>query len=134
MEGALWPSKLIADVLQENGLGSSVWPCIERIQPLRRSSKSAPEHRPNVQEHYETLQVTSDLLHPLEITLVDDVLTKGTTTYACFLRLKERFPDSIIRVFAMFRTLGLVGEIDVVVEPTVGKITHFASGKVYRDP
>jgi predicted amidophosphoribosyltransferase len=49
----------------------------------------------------ESLAVTNQLLGPLQITLVDDVLTMGRTAFACALRLHEAFPGAEIRIFAM---------------------------------
>lgn len=71
---------------------------------------------------------------PSTITLVDDVLTMGRTTYACAQRVHEAFPEAEIRLFALIRTLGLVDDIATIVDPTIGKITGYSSGRTFRDP
>lgn len=81
-----------------------------------------------------SMQVNADMLAPVQITLVDDVLTKGSTTVACADLLQERFPDATIRIFAMMRTQGFVDDIEKIVDPSVGTIIGHASGKPFRDP
>lgn len=134
-EGALWPAKVIADVLQGAGLGGDVLPCIVRVTAVRKSSSSPANERPLVHEHYDSLVVEQELTRPAQITLVDDVLTMGRTMFACALRLHEVYPHAEIRAFAMVRTLGFVRDIDRIVEPAAGTITYYqSSGKTYREP
>ena len=80
------------------------------------------------------MQVNADMLAPDQITLVDDVLTKGSTTVACANLLQERFPGATIRIFAMMRTQGFVDDIEKIVDPSVGTIIGHASGRPFRDP
>ena len=91
-DGALWPAKVIADILAASGLGAGVLPCIDRVTAVRKSSSSPAKERPSVAEHYDSLGVQADLMPPVQITLVDDVLTQGRTAIACALRLLEAFP------------------------------------------
>lgn len=133
-EDALWPSKVIADVLLQAGYGASVTPLIQRISPVQKSAFAAAGHRPLVPEHKASLQVQTDLLHPEQITLIDDVLTKGATTAACAELLQEAFPEATIRIFAVMRTLGFEPEIETVFDPVVGTIIRHPSGLTYRDP
>lgn len=133
-EGALWPSKVIADVLAENGYGGEVRPLIERVSAVRKSSTAPAAERPLIPEHMASMQVSADMLAPDQITLVDDVLTKGSTTVACANLLQDRFPDATIRIFAMMRTQGFVDDIERIVDPSVGTIIGHDSGKPYRDP
>lgn len=134
-DGALWPAKVIADVLLEAGLGGDVLPCIERVTAVRKSSSSPANERPLVHEHYDSLGVVEELMRPAQITFVDDVLTMGRTMFACALRVHEVYPDAEIRAFAMVRTLGLVPDIDTIVDPATGTITYYQmSGKTHREP
>lgn len=133
-EGALWPSRVIAQVLVDHGYGGEVAPLIERISAVRKSSSSPAAERPLISEHRDSLVVRRDLISPEQITLVDDVLTMGRTTFACASLLQESFPDAEIRVFAMMRTQGLVPDIDALFDPSVGTVTGYASGKSFRDP
>lgn len=133
-EGALWPSRVIADLLVEGGFGGEVLPCIERITAVQRSASAKPEDRPLWTTHYESLQVEGGLLAPAQITLVDDVLTLGRTTYACAQRIREAFPQAELRIFAMMRTQGFLPDIEALVDPSTGTITGYPSGKTHRDP
>lgn len=90
--GALWPAKVIADVLYKAGLGSDVLPCISRVTAVRKSSTSPASERPLVHEHYDSLSVKEGLMQPAQITLVDDVLTMGRTMFACALRIHDVYP------------------------------------------
>ncbi len=129
-DGALWPSLVIAEFLQRNGYGHEVLLCIKRKTAVRKSSSSASGNRPEVSEHYESLEIEQQLLVPDEITLIDDVLTQGRTTIACALRLEEVFPMTKIRIFAMMRTQGFKDDIDEMVEPICNIINYYEpSGK-----
>ena len=68
------------------------------------------------------------------VLLVDDVLTKGSTTMACANLLQKSFPAATIRIFAMIRTQGLVDDIEKIVDPSIGTIIGHDSGKPYRNP
>jgi hypothetical protein len=85
-------------------------------------------------QHYETIAVQAHLIQPARLTLVDDVLTMGRTSYACMMRLQESFPNAEIRVFAVIRTQGFIPNVEVIVEPAIGTITGYPSGKTMRDP
>lgn len=133
-DGALWPAKVIADILAAAGLGASVLPCVHRLTAVRKSSSSPAKDRPSVTEHYESLGLTAQLIRPAQITLVDDVLTQGRTMVACALRLAEEFPDAEIRCFAMIRTQGFVENFEKIVDPSAGVIRYYDSGKTFREP
>ncbi|MER3355868.1 MAG: hypothetical protein RLQ73_18125 [Hoeflea sp. D1-CHI-28] len=133
-EDALWPSKVIADILCAAGYGARVETLITRISPVQKSAFAAARERPLVHTHIESLRVRFDLLQPEQITLVDDVLTKGATTAACAELLHEEYPNATIRIFAVMRTLGFVDEIETVFDPCVGRIVSHASGNPYREP
>ena len=133
-EGALWPAKVIAEVLAEGGYGREVLPLLERVIAVQKSSSSPAKERPLTHEHVESLRVRQDLLEPTSITLVDDVLTMGRTTYACATLLQQSLPRAEIRIFAMIRTQGMIEDIDVIFDPSVGTIVGYPSGKTFRDP
>ena len=134
LENALWPAKVIADVLASNGYGKEVRALIERTVAVRKSSTSPAAQRPLIPKHMMSMQVHVDMFQPDTITLVDDVLTKGSTTVACANLLQERLPAATIRIFAMIRTQGLIDEIEEIVDPSVGRIIGHDSGKPYREP
>ncbi len=47
---------------------------------------------------------------------------------------QEAMPNTEIRIFAMIRTQGMVEDIETVLDPSVGTITGYLSGKSFRDP
>ncbi|QFS85192.1 hypothetical protein [Roseivivax sp. THAF197b] len=71
---------------------------------------------------------------PDKITIVDDVLTMGRTSFTCAELLRAVCPDAEIRIFAMIRTQGLQDDIDQIVDPATGVIVGYPSGKTHRDP
>ncbi len=132
-KNALWPAKVIADVLVSNGYGCEARAIIERISPLPKSSTVPGHERPLIHEHKKSLKLNADMFELDEITLVDDVITKGSTIVASADLLAEHFIGAKIRVFAMFRTLGFQTEIEKVVDPFVGTIIGYESRKSFRE-
>ncbi len=133
-KNALWPAKVIADVLVSNGYGREMRTLIKRTVAVPKSSASPAAARPLIPKHMDSKQVHADLFQLNTITLVDDVLTKGATTVACANLLQAQFPAAKIRIFAMIRTQGLIEKIEKIVDPSVGKIIGHNSGKSYREP
>lgn len=133
-EGALWPSRAICEVLALHGFGREVELLLARTHAVRKSSASPAAERPLWHEHFESISVSATLLRPARITLIDDVLTMGRTSYACAERLKEAFPETEIRTFAMIRTQGFLPEIERILDPSTGIVSGYASGKTHRDP
>lgn len=135
-EGALWPSKVIADFLLKEGWGKEVYPCIRRITAVdKSSSRYSADTRLSVLEHYQSLGIHPELLIPKEITLIDDILTQGRTAYACAQKLHDAFPEAVIRLFVMVRTQGLIPDVEQIIDPCTGEITYNTStGKTTRTP
>jgi hypothetical protein len=74
------------------------------------------------------MYATKGLFVPTKITLVDDVLTRGRTSYAAARRVHEAFPEAEIRLFAIIRTQGLIPDINALVDPSVGRIVLVHNG------
>ncbi|MEK6607339.1 MAG: hypothetical protein AABZ30_06740 [Myxococcota bacterium] len=130
--GSLWPPARLCDALVAEGLGRVVVPCLDRTAPMRRSAGSPPGTRPSPLEHERSMQVTDrvTLADAPAITLVDDVVTKGSQLLSAASLVHDAFPRAVIRGFAFVRTLGLVTDIARVIEPCVGTIRLVGSGAV----
>ena len=133
-EGALWPAKVICDVLHEHGFGQEVQTYLRRTKAVPRSSNSPAAERPLVPVHMESIEAERPFFVPDKITIVDDVLTMGRTSFACAELLQAVCPHAEIRIFAMIRTQGLQDDIEKIVDPSVGLVVGYPSGKTHRDP
>lgn len=122
LPGAFWPAQWISTALVAAGLGARVLPCLERRDQVRKSAFQPMGDRPSVQTHYETMSVTGLPLAAGRVTVVDDVVTKGSTLLAAASRVAEVMPGTDIRAFALIRTMGLQPEVDKIVLPCVGEI------------
>jgi len=133
-DGALWPAKVICDVLHEHGFGQEVQTYLTRTKAVPRSSNSPAAERPLVPVHLDSIEAERPFFVPDKITIVDDVLTMGRTSFACAELLRAVCPDAEIRIFAMIRTQGLQEDIEKIVDPSTGIIEGYPSGKTHRDP
>lgn len=133
-EGALWPAKVICDVLHEQGFGQDIQTYLRRTRAVPRSSYSPAAERPLVPVHMESIEAERPFFVPNKITIVDDVLTMGRTSFACAELLRAVCPNAEIRIFAMIRTQGLQDDIEKIVDPAIGIIMGYPSGKTHRDP
>jgi predicted amidophosphoribosyltransferase len=125
----------LAAALVDQGLAREAWTALRRSGAVRKSATAAAGARPTVAKHYETILADrgADRGDPADIILVDDVVTKGRTLLAAAMRLREVFPNSRIRAFALFRTMGFDAELDHVAEPCVGEII-WRDGDAHRLP
>ena len=131
--GALWPARLICEVLAAKGLGREILPCLERTAAVPKSAFAAQGARPNPVVHFGSMAVASVLVPPERITVVDDVVTKGATLLAAASRLKEAFPSAEVRTFAILRTMGRVEKVERIVDPCQGTIDWDGS-EAHRNP
>ena len=132
--GFLWPAEQICQDLLAEGLGRDIQRCLERIHPVPRASIATAGQRPNPPDHYDSIDVRfpSTPLQPKRITLIDDVITRGSTFIGIFPRLQDAYPESMIHCFALMRTMSM-GEIDTILAPTTGTITY-RDGHLVRWP
>jgi len=119
--GSLWPSLSIANALEKEGFGV-VAKLLERATAIPKSAFAERGARPGYRDNRASLKANLELGSPTKITLVDDVVTKGTSLLSAAHVLAEAYPGAEIRGFAVVRTLGLQPEIDAVLEPCVGII------------
>lgn len=132
--GALWPALRICQSLKSEGCAGSVLPCLKRIKPITKSATAGVGKRPDPDTHYESIEVDQPaLLTPPEaITVVDDVITRGSTFLAMYRRLREAFPQTEIRCFAIVRTMSGV-EVTQILDPVEG-IISFTGMHLLRQP
>ena len=105
VEGAVFPSNVIAETLVRNGLGNGVSACLKWIVAIPKSSRQySAETRNSVQAHLDSLSVESKLIMEPNLILIDDVLTLGRTAMASAIKLHEAFPEKNIKIFCSFRT------------------------------
>jgi len=132
--GTLWPSLRICQALIAQGLCGNVKTSLQRTKPVQKSAFAAPGQRPEPADHYDTVEVApADLFTaPQAITLIDDVVTRGSTFVGLYQRLREAFPAVPIRCFAVVRTVS-PGEVASILDPVQGTITLSGSG-LHRQP
>jgi hypothetical protein len=132
--GFLWPAERICACLLAEGLGRDILRCLERTQPVQQASSAAAGQRPNPPDHYASITVRSPRprAYPNRITLVDDVITRGSSFVGMVPHIQEAFPDTTIRCFALIRTIS-TGDIDAIFAPTAGTITY-RDGLLMRQP
>lgn len=133
--GGLWPAGRICETLVRAGLGREVQPIVTRVHAIRKSARSAAANRPSVREHIESMGITGRPTGtaPARITLVDDVITKGATMLAAASHIAGACPGSTISAFALVRTMGLIPDVDQILDPVVGTITLVGTGS-HRNP
>ena len=124
----------ICRALVRNALGAEVLPCLERTEAVRKSAFSAPGERLSVERHLETMRIGDLPIRPRRVTIVDDVVTKGTTLLAAASLLRRILPDADIAGFALLRTIPVGAQIERVVDPVVGRIIMTRWGDARREP
>ena len=133
MAGDLWVAEHLAAALINEGLGGTAWTGLRRFCAVRKSATAAPVERPTVSIHYESFCIERPLTPPERIVLIDDVVTKGRTLLAGASRLHEAFPRAQIRAFALVRTMGLISEVQQLLDPCRGEI-RWKAGDAHRSP
>ena len=121
---ALWPALRICQALKAEGCAGHVLPCLKRVKPTTKSATAGSGQRPDPEAHYESIEVEQQgiLTTPTSITIVDDVVTRGSTFLAMHQRLAEAFPLAEIRCFAVVRTMSGI-EVDQIMSPVEGLIS-----------
>jgi hypothetical protein len=130
VEGAVFPSNVIAETLVRNGLGNGVSACLKRMVAIPKSSgQYSAETRNSVQTHLDSLSVEPELIMEPNLILIDDVLTLGRTAMASAIKLKESFPEKNIRIFCPFRTRGFE-DLNILVKIEHGEMILSPYNKV----
>jgi pyrimidine operon attenuation protein/uracil phosphoribosyltransferase len=131
--GSISVAEHLALALIEEGVGQGMWKGLRRIRSVRKSATALPGSRPTVENHYESFAIEPIQPPPPRIMLIDDVVTKGRTLLAAAARIKDAFPDSEVRAFALLRTMGLKDGVDQLLDPCVGEI-RWRAGDAHRRP
>lgn len=138
-EGALWPPRRIAEELTRLRLGLSVETCLRRVTPVPKSATAAPGKRPKAEDHLRSMVVEPRVTIPRRgtITLVDDIVTRGSMLLAGATLLKEAYPESEVQCFALIRTMDMPFDADRpnLREPCEGRIVLIPeTGHTRRHP
>lgn len=132
--GALWPPLVICEALKAEGLGADIEPCLRRTVPVGKAATAASGGRPDPADHDSSVAVKRDSFFvPERITLVDDVVTRGSSFVGVLPKLAEAFPGVPIRCFSLVRTIS-DGEIDTILDPVRGTITSEDGKRLRRRP
>jgi hypothetical protein len=120
-----WPALRICSELEKRGLCKSVERLLERHTSVAKSALvNKGAKRPSPADHEASLRCLNELVPaPASITLVDDVVTRGSTLLGCAWTLAARFPDVPIRALAVIRTMSKQ-EITNILSP-------IESGRIY---
>jgi hypothetical protein len=131
---ALWPARRICDELVARGLGAAVMPALIRHTAVTKSATAPKGCRPMPPDHFRSTSLASEL--PLfsqkKITIVDDVITRGSTFIGMSPHVAAAFPDHDIRCFALVRTIS-VGDVETLEAPAAGSI-EYSGNYLHREP
>jgi hypothetical protein len=144
-----WVGERLAWCLKELGLAGEIWPVLQRRYAVRKSAFAPAGERPSLSEHYASFVVerrdrmcvsggspgaACELLSGrLQLTLVDDVVTRGRTLLAAAARLREAFPAAEVRAFALLRTLAWNEPLRRLRDPYEGEVRCIC-GDARRSP
>jgi hypothetical protein len=131
--GRTWVAAELARALVSEGLGRASWTGLHRTVSVHKSATAAVGKRPSVRTHFDSFAVEGRVESPGSIVLIDDVVTKGRTLLAAASRLREAFPESQIRAFALLRTMGFEVGVQQLLDPCRGEI-RWAGGDARRRP
>jgi hypothetical protein len=128
----LWVPDRIARALSKQALGN-YYPCLQRFIPVKKSSYSSSVDRPKALDHFNSIKFISQLHQPINILLIDDVITRGSTMLGCASVLRRQFPNVPIKGFAIIRTISNPIGFKTYDDPCIGEVT-LSNGEAFRDP
>ena len=103
---AVWPSQSIVTELLGRVDDSSIEEVIERATAVPKSAFCISNERPTISIHFASLNVEARTTIPqnANLIIVDDFITKGATTAACYKQLKQIYPGATVKVLSLFRS------------------------------
>ena len=110
LKDSLWPAERIALEMYKGGIGQQISPLLNRQKAVPPSSGIRDSaQRPDPDLHYASLEIIlqGEIYRSREIqkiTIVDDVVTRGSTLIGCAARLRNAFPHTDVQAFALART------------------------------
>ena len=128
----LWVPQNLATALVKNGLGEKVSSCLQRTKALQKSHLSTPANRTKAQGHYDSMSVQKELSDPAEILLIDDIITRGSTSIGAASRLADAYPNANIRVLVVMKTITDPKKFKKINDPCIGKI-EYSHGECFND-
>ena len=130
-----WPALRICSELEKRGLCKSVERLLERHTSVAKSALvTKGAKRPSPADHKASLRCLSELVPaPARITLVDDVVTRGSTLLGCAWALAARFPDVPIRALAVIRTMSKQ-EVTSILSPIESGRIYLRGDQPRREP
>lgn len=127
--GDSWIAERIAKALQGHGIGESMLPLLRRIQAVSPSSGvGSSSMRPTVTQHRDSLEVDQNLFSSEKVTLIDDVVTMGSTLLSCAAELREVNPAVQVQAFALCRTETgkKLNDLKEMRDPKIETISHMS--------
>jgi predicted amidophosphoribosyltransferase len=118
----------------QQGLAGAIEPILQRVRAVPKAHFSRQGERPDVAKHRGSMEVDARILAGTRITLVDDVITQGRTLYAGSTLVQEALPTKTVRAFGVIRTMGLIPDVERILDPCVGTLTPNTWGGVDRWP
>lgn len=134
VKDAVWPAMRICRELEGRRLCRGLAPLLVRHQRVTKSAlHRRGRDRPSPLDHENSMRCADVLLAtPSRITIVDDVVTRGSTFLGCARVLATRFPNAELRALAVVRTMSKQ-EIIAMLDPVEGSI-RMTKGGPRRDP
>lgn len=116
------------------GFGASVALLLTRHKAVPKSAlQRKGVDRPGPDAHAESIRATPLLLAPSRITIVDDVVTRGSTLLGCAWVLCGALPKAQVRGLAAVRTMSGV-EIEQMLDVVEGGRIFVRGGQPHREP
>lgn len=136
LAGGLWIPRRICEEMRARGLGTDVVPLLRRRHAIPKSAYAPPGKRPTLRTHEDSLELSGAPPMAAErLLLVDDVVTKGAALLGAASVLSAAMAGCELSAFALVRTMGLVPDVERLVDPCLGKVARTPDGlDAHREP